>query len=110
MPKKIKAFNPFYALLVLLGVTFCLTASAYGVMAFRAIQPGDVAASSPPGRGLLEFMDREGPRLMAAQLVLLGLSTVGAIATDQFWTRHAQRRAARRHDENKRSPGPNAFW
>jgi hypothetical protein len=83
------ARNPFYVLLIVVGVAFLVTACAYGVMAFR-----DVATSEteqPPGSGLMEFMDRYGMLLLGAEVILLGLFTVGAIGTDEFWQRHLQK-------------------
>ena len=34
-----KSANPFYILLVAIGLVFVITATAYGVMAVRAIRP-----------------------------------------------------------------------
>jgi len=95
MPRT-KTINPFYVLLVLLGIAFSITACAYGVMAFKAVHAGRQGADDAPpadaaGSGLLEFMDKHGARLMAAELALLGLATVAAMATDRYWFRQSQR-------------------
>jgi hypothetical protein len=85
-------FNPFYALLVLLGVIFFVTASAYGVMAFKAVQAPvaeDVATPHP----LLVFLDQHGMQLLVVELVLLALATFGAMGTDRYWINRAERRA-----------------
>ena len=78
---KIKKKNPFYALLVLVGVAFVLTASAYGVMTVRGT---DRSASSVPQTGILGFMDRHGNWILTVEVLLLGLLTVAAMGTDQL--------------------------
>ncbi|MBI2826677.1 MAG: hypothetical protein HYX69_18550 [Planctomycetia bacterium] len=80
--------NPFYALLVVAGVAFTVTACAYGVMTFKATQPQGAAEIRKAG-GLLDFLDRHGVRLMAAELAVLATATVAAIGTDGWWTRPA---------------------
>jgi hypothetical protein len=37
----------------------------------------------------LAFVDRHGGRLFVGELVVLGVATVGAITTDQYWIRRA---------------------
>jgi|SRR5581483_10345819 len=87
MPHKPSAINPFYALLVVLGIAFALTACAYSVMTLRAVRaPANEEAS---GGALLEFLDKHGAQLMAAELALLAVASVGAIATDRYWMRRA---------------------
>jgi hypothetical protein len=74
-------------LLVALGIAFALTACAYSVMTLRAVRPaGDDNAG---GGGLLEFLDKYGARLMAGELALLAVASVGAIATDRYWMQRA---------------------
>ena len=80
MPKR---FNPFYVLSLVVGVVFLITASAYGVMAFRGAQdalPADDEAS------LSSFLSKWGVTLFLIELGLLMASTVAAIATDDYWT------------------------
>lgn len=84
MADKRSAFNPFYVLLVVLGIAFTLTACAYVVMMLRALQP-NVEPAAPQGASLLRFVDRHGAALMTAELLLLALTTVGAISTDRYW-------------------------
>ncbi|HWB09548.1 MAG TPA: hypothetical protein VG826_10000 [Pirellulales bacterium] len=79
-------FNPFYALLVALGIAFALTACAYSVMTLRAVRPQNEEAG---GGALIEFLDKHGGRLMAGELALLGMASVGAIATDRYWMQRA---------------------
>lgn len=97
MAKK-KAINPFYVLLVLAGLAFFVTATAYGLMTLFAVQAGagvQIAATEHP---LFTLMRRHGDMLLLGELGILALCTFGAIATDEFWTRRAARETA---DENQ---------
>jgi hypothetical protein len=82
--------NPFYVLVVVLGVIFLITACGYGTMTYRAIAPG--AAGAGAQHPLMEFLDRYGMQAMAAELVLLGGVTFGAMWLDGLRLR--QREAA----------------
>ena len=84
MAKKRPFANPFYALLLVVGVAFLLTATSYGVMAFRDVQ-GHSAAQS--GSGLMMFLDRHGGLLMGVELAVLVLASFAAMATDGYWTK-----------------------
>ena len=81
-----KSFNPFYAMLVVVGVAFALTACAYGMMTVRLLDPR-VSEET----GLVGLMDRHGLTILIAELSVLGGLTVAAIGTDEFWTRRAER-------------------
>jgi hypothetical protein len=67
-----------------------MTACAYGVMLFKAVQP------SPAGQAgehnLLAFMSDYGMWLLGGELVLLAATTIGAMATDSYWMRRGQER------------------
>ncbi|MDG2206315.1 MAG: hypothetical protein P8K78_00265 [Pirellulales bacterium] len=88
MKSKIK--NPFYALLVLVGVAFVVTASAYGVMTVRGT---DRSLPESPQTGILGFMDRYGNWVLTVEVVLLGVLTVAAMGTDQLETPQINRNA-----------------
>jgi hypothetical protein len=80
--------NPFYALLVVAGIAFVITACAYGVMTLRAMSPqaqGADAGHHP----LLEFLASHGSHLLIAEIALLAIATFAAIGTDDYWTRRA---------------------
>ena len=79
--------NPFYALLLLAGTAFLVTALAYGVMTVRLSRPGGGAADSNPA--LMQFMRQRGGTLLLVELAALGILTVAAIGTDGFWERRA---------------------
>ncbi len=85
MPKK-KAINPFYVLLVLLGVVFFVTACAYGVMAISDLRSSAYYTQPETAHPLMELMRERGGSILLVELVLLTLCTFGAIGTDQYWT------------------------
>jgi len=86
MAKKKDRINPFYVLLVIVGVIFFITACAYGLMALKSFSPAGAQANSAAGERLLRFMNDWGMSLMIGELVLLGISTFAAMATDSYWS------------------------
>lgn len=78
-----KPSNPFYAVLVVIGIAFSVTACAYMVMTVRGLKPADPAQAS----GLITFLERHGFTLLMVELGVLALATVLAMATDDYWTR-----------------------
>jgi uncharacterized membrane protein len=84
--KQTKLTNPFYPLLVVVGIVFCITACAYGVMTVRGLRPEDaLAGTTESGRQLMEWIDVHGFKLMMIELGLLAVTTVAAIMTDEYW-------------------------
>lgn len=83
-------FNPFYAVLLLAGLLFAVSACAYGVMAFTALRNGPIVDGPSSGQQLLVFLDDHGGKLLTSELVLLGIATVGVIGWDQRATRIAE--------------------
>lgn len=81
------AKNPFYALLVVVGVLFVLTACAYLVMTLHEREPRIGA----PAHRLVELLDRYGLVALLVELGLLAVATVAAIATDEHWSRRTLR-------------------
>jgi len=81
MPQK-QPVNPFYSALVVVGVLFAITACAYGVMTVRGLEPRNADEG-----GLIGFLDAYGVWVMLAELLVLGILTVAAIGTDEYWTR-----------------------
>ena len=80
-----KPVNPFYAVLVVAGVTFALTATMYGVMTVRGLD----ARSAEP-EGVIAFMEQHGLTLMVVELVVLAALVFAAIGTDDYWMRGAE--------------------
>ena len=76
-----KPTNPFYLVLLVVGAVFAVTACAYCVMMVRGLNP-----RLADEEGLMGLMSQHGLVIMVVELVLLGLLTVAAIATDGYWT------------------------
>lgn len=99
MPKATKNTNPFYSILLVVGVIFAITACAYGVMTVQLITPAQVSGGGASG-GLVAFLDEHGMILMMAELAILAVITFAAIGTDDFWSR----RAAESNKDSDASP------
>jgi hypothetical protein len=98
VPRSKKFANPFYSLLLMAGIAFALTATAYGVMAFREARPfaaGAAQAANSVEHPLMAWMSRHGGAALVTELVALAIFTFGAIGTDDYWQRRhaAQRRS-----------------
>jgi heme/copper-type cytochrome/quinol oxidase subunit 2 len=84
-----KSANPFYALLIIAGIAFVVTAAAYCVMAYREREPAKAGEPPLPAHPLMVWMSQHGEVALLAELALLGISTIGAIGTDDYWQRRA---------------------
>ena len=100
--------NPFYALLMVAGTLFTVTAIAFGMMALRETHGspdwmGAKASSSNVAVGLVvpvdsqehpfdRMMKRYGMTWMLAELAVLAIGTFAAIGTDSYWESRAARR------------------
>ena len=82
-----KITNPFYAVLVVVGLAFAFTACAYTVMSFQNLDPH---AIDRPGLG--QLMKQHGLTILAVELGLLTLLTIAAISTDDFWSKRAEKK------------------
>jgi hypothetical protein len=89
MAKQKDPFNPFYLILVVVGIAFAITACAYCVMAFRAVAHQQATNTETSSAFLMDFLDQYGIWLMLAEIVLLAIATVGAIGTDDYWRKRA---------------------
>jgi flagellar basal body-associated protein FliL len=93
MPAK-KRRNPFYILLIPVGVLFVVTACAYGVMMFQVANPVPTAAgasSATVSHPLLQWMRIHGNAALLWELAVLAALTFAAIATDRIWDPRADR-------------------
>lgn len=82
-----RAINPFYVLLVIVGVAFLITACAYGVMTIKQMRVEGSDADNGSSASFVQFVDEHGFALLMWEIALLALATVAAIATDEFWSR-----------------------
>ena len=73
--------NPFYIVLGIIGFTFTITAASYCLSVLRGIRPQETL--SEKSHPLEEIMDVYGTSLLAGQLIILAIATVGAVAVDQ---------------------------
>jgi hypothetical protein len=88
MAKSKQPSNPFYAGLVLFGVAFTVTACAYAVMTYRAL---DVRLDSAAESGFMSLLANHGAAIMGVEVLLLSIATVGAIGLDHCRRSRAQR-------------------
>ena len=83
-----KKKNPFYTLLICVGIVFALTATSYGVMTVTYLRASEeITESSDPADNyhpLFRFLDENGFDLMLAELGVLGVLTFAAIAYDEL--------------------------
>jgi formate-dependent nitrite reductase membrane component NrfD len=82
-----KPINPFYIAALPVGVLFAITACAFVVMTMQGLDPQRAEQT-----GLIRLMARWGVAIMVGELVVLGLLTIAAIGTDDFWTRRCASR------------------
>lgn len=78
--------NPFYALLIPFGVVFCVTSFAYGLMAFQQVNAVPSTVSHHADHPLYAWLRSHGSMAVLVELAILAVLTVGAIATDSWWT------------------------
>lgn len=89
MPQS-KPINPFYVASLPVGIAFAITACAYVVMTVRGSDPHQAEAT-----GLIALLEQHGVAILIVEIVLLGLLTFAAIASDDFWTRRFEKRNQR---------------
>ena len=73
--------NPFYAILGIVGVLFTITASSYCLFVLRGVRRESLSTAP---HALEQLMDRHGITLLAGQIAVLAIATVGAVAMDHF--------------------------
>lgn len=99
MQRSKKSSNPFYAVLILAGLAFVVTAAAYGVMATRESRAA-VSGKPVEEHALMKWMHDHGDAALLGELAILGIAVFAAIGTDDYW----QRRAARRKQDESPTP------
>lgn len=80
-----KPTNPLYVAALPVGVLFAITACAFVVMTLKGGDPQHAEST-----GLMHLLDRHGILILVVELVVLGVLTMGAIFTDDFWTRRLE--------------------
>ena len=87
--------NPFYALLGVVGVAFTLTAVSSCLTVLRGVRPETAAVRG--AHPIERLLDRHGTAILAGELVVLAIATVGAVAVDHVdgERQRAERDAAR---------------
>lgn len=89
--------NPFYAILGIVGFLFTITATSYCLFVLRGVRPESLSTAP---HALESLMDRYGVTLLAGQLAVLAIATVGAVAMDHF---EGERQQRERDSEARRS-------
>ena len=90
MSKPKSGTNPFYVLLVIVGMVFVIHVFAYSLMTYQTTQPTAATAGLHTGHPLWQFLDTYGDRMLWIELAALAMLTIGAIGTDTFWSRRGQ--------------------
>ena len=83
MSRSSRRSNPWLLPLVLAGIAFTLTASAYTVMAVRTMEGDRVAEADSRDAGTVVFLDRHGAGLMFGPLGLLAVFAAAAVRAER---------------------------
>jgi len=89
--------NPFYVVLGAVGFLFTITAMSYCLAALRSVRPPTGIGMASAAHPLHALMDRHGAGILAAQLVVLAVATVGAV-----WMDHVEGERIRRRRDGQR--------
>jgi uncharacterized protein YneF (UPF0154 family) len=79
--------NPFYVLLLVVGLLFFVTVCGYAVMTVRGMSTMANDTPDVSANQLMVLMDEHGFALLMGELVALAVVTFAAMATDQHWMR-----------------------
>ncbi len=95
MKRSEKFANPFYGLLLAAGIAFAITATAYGVMAFRdrdtqSATTSPATAAANVEHPLMAWMRQHGEAALMGELAMLAVCTFAAIGTDEYWQRRTR--------------------
>lgn len=92
--------NPFYLLLGIVGFLFTITAMSYCMAVLRGVRPDRAAATR--AHPVQQLMDRHGTAILAGELLVLAIATVGAVAVDHV---AGERERAAREAGRREAPG-----
>ena len=76
--------NPFYLLSVIAGVAFTVTACAFGLLILRTNRGLYSPDADPSEQPLMNLLDQHGLAILGAEVALLAVVTIAAIALDHF--------------------------
>jgi hypothetical protein len=77
--------NPFYTLLIPVGMVFVVTVFVYVLMASTELSGTKREVREQASQPLFTWLDEHGTKLVLWELGVLGVLTIGAIATDSWW-------------------------
>jgi len=77
--------NPFYALLVVVGILFVITVFAYGFMAFQSVHASPVDIARYRDHSLWVWLRTYGTTAVLTELVVLAVLSFAAMGTEKFW-------------------------
>ena len=98
--------NPFYALVVLTGVAFAVTALAYVVALVVSESPRGDVANAGMDSPVLRFFEQRGESLMLWEAGALTVAAVLAMGLDRWRLRTAPRGRPDLQQETARDPTP----
>lgn len=96
--------NPWSIPLVLTGLAFTLTATAYAMMAVQQLNASRVPQETNPSPSFIDFLDRHGAALMIVELAALAIVVVAAIVSDRW--RSGGGKPQPEHDSEEHFPQP----
>ena len=92
MPPSKKSANPFYALLIIVGIAFVITAMSFWIMSLQTLQSVQAPDADQPPHPLVAWVAAHGVTALLVELALLAVCTAAAIGTDDYWQRRAEAR------------------
>ena len=95
--------NPLYVLMMIVSTLFVVTALGYLVTPY-VIQPGHVVQGQA-SRSFAVWLDTHGPLILAVEFVLMLLSGVLAMTTEDYFLR---RKKLSNEDDDLSSHGPDS--
>jgi hypothetical protein len=95
--------NPFYLLLGVVGFLFTITAMSYCMAVLRGVRPETAATRG--SHPVEKLIDRHGTAILAGELILLAIATVGAVAVDHV---EGERQRARKSAARAAAAEPSA--
>jgi hypothetical protein len=98
MAKSKQPFNPLYFLAMLFGITFTITACAFGVMMLKSIRPEGLPRPGQAGSGLMDLLSQHGVAILAVEVSGLAIFSIAAIYLDHL---RGRREVSRRRRETQ---------